>query len=304
MNGRGVINYSAGKSSHGFDCTTTEFDDALMSRGIISFEQAMLAKGASSEEALRLCKLKKEQDAAQNGTSINPLHEKPSQLEADNGKVDDSSTASSVEEGDEDDNFLHRYRAMRLEELKSSNKTAKYGEIIPISRADWKFEVNDASEDGTWVVILLTAQNASPSLIPLHSDICQLVESTLLPKIAQDHPNVKFVSIPSKSAIPDFPEENLPALFCYQYGTMQHQLIGLEEVGYCRTDGVITSDRIEQKLVSIGVFPSKMDTEHDSLNNSLGLDQSYGRSHFKGKMATMATGNDGIDNESDYDDVD
>jgi hypothetical protein len=47
MEGRGVTNYSTGKPSYGFSSATTEFDDALTSRGIVTFEQAMIAKGAT-----------------------------------------------------------------------------------------------------------------------------------------------------------------------------------------------------------------------------------------------------------------
>ena len=58
MDGRGVTNYSTDKPSYGFSTATTEFDDALMSRGVVTFEQAMIAKGASPQEARRLSEMK------------------------------------------------------------------------------------------------------------------------------------------------------------------------------------------------------------------------------------------------------
>jgi hypothetical protein len=39
MQGRGVTNYATSKPSHEYTTATTEFDDALLKRGIISFEQ-------------------------------------------------------------------------------------------------------------------------------------------------------------------------------------------------------------------------------------------------------------------------
>ena len=58
MDGRGVTNYSTDKPSYRFSTATTEFDDALMSRGVVTFEQAMIAKGASPQEARRLSEMK------------------------------------------------------------------------------------------------------------------------------------------------------------------------------------------------------------------------------------------------------
>lgn len=39
MQGRGVTNYSTSKPTHELTTATTEFDDALLERGIINFEQ-------------------------------------------------------------------------------------------------------------------------------------------------------------------------------------------------------------------------------------------------------------------------
>lgn len=39
MQGRGVTNYSTSKPTHEYTTNTTEFDDALLQRGIINFEQ-------------------------------------------------------------------------------------------------------------------------------------------------------------------------------------------------------------------------------------------------------------------------
>ena len=46
-------------------------------------------------------------------------------------------------------------------------------------------------------------------------------------QLAGTHANTKFVMIPAHSAIPDWPDANLPSLFLYRHGTMQHELIRL-----------------------------------------------------------------------------
>jgi hypothetical protein len=44
MQGRGVTNYSTSKPSHEYTTSTSEFDDALLQRGIVSFEQVRKKK--------------------------------------------------------------------------------------------------------------------------------------------------------------------------------------------------------------------------------------------------------------------
>ena len=39
MQGRGLTNYDPSKPSHEYTTSTTQFDDELMKRGIINFEQ-------------------------------------------------------------------------------------------------------------------------------------------------------------------------------------------------------------------------------------------------------------------------
>ena len=59
MEGRGVTNYSTEKPAFAFSTRTTEFDDALVERNIVTLEQAFMAKGASEKEAQRLAALKR-----------------------------------------------------------------------------------------------------------------------------------------------------------------------------------------------------------------------------------------------------
>ena len=93
MQGRGVTNFSADKPSHTITTATTEFDDALISRGIVTTEQVMLAKGASPEEAQRLAEEKRNQGKQSTATETTP---------ANNNKADDSDSDAEAEDTDEE----------------------------------------------------------------------------------------------------------------------------------------------------------------------------------------------------------
>lgn len=290
MQGRGVTNYSTSNPTHGFTTSTSEFDDALLQRGIISFEQAMMGKGATAEEANRLHGLKQEEENRKNNTSAVCM--------------DNTSRHNTDRNKDDDDEFLRRYRERRLEELKKE----KYGTVIPIQRNEWDHQVNEASKDGTWVVINLTAQKSSPNVHPMHKELCLLVEDHIIPKLANKYPAVKFVSIPSISAIENWPDTNLPTLFCYKNGKLQSQLVGLEEFGVTCSKDSISSESIEFRLGNLGVLEVEnmhelVSKEKPYYKKGVGGERGYGKSHSRGLVARLETeGDDG--DESDYDDVD
>ena len=280
MEGRGVTNYSS-NPSHGYTTNTTEFDDELMKRKIITFEQAMLAKGCSAEEAKRLVQLKQQQEASKNQTSISqPL-------------TDTKKNSTQEKESEAIDEF----RSRRLLQL-------QHGNVIPISRPEWNKEVNDASHS-QWVVILLTCNASAPNMNPYHHEICLKIEQDIVPCLASKYSEVKWVRIPSKSAIENWPDDNLPTIFCYRYGQLKKQLVGLQEFG------AINVDSLDYKLGKLGVVESDVEIDPDCLEkqnnvqNRRNMETStYGRSKFQGGMATFATSNDNDDDLSDYDDVD
>ncbi len=300
MQGRGVTNYSIDKPSHSYTTQTTQFDDALLSRNIITFEQAMMAKGASPEEAKRLAALKlqheQEQNLAANSTACYNIDSSSSHHEKD-------------KEGDDDAALLEEYRSKRLVQL-------QHGNIIPISRTDWSEQVNQSSH-GQWVVVLLTSTSSAPNLTPDHKDICLKVESELVPELAGKFQEVKWLSIPSTSAIENWPDENLPTIFCYRSGELQCQLVGLGDFGnivgsgsgYSRTNSYSSSDALEYKLGRMGVLETTIEFKYDSGRGrqtiGTGAKESssipYGRSKFQGGMSTFAT--KGYESD-DYDDVD
>ena len=255
MEGRGVTNYAADKPSYAFSTSTTEFDDALIKRGIVNFEQAMMAKGASVQEAKRLARVNQ------------------GEMEA---SIEENETESEQDESDEDE-FLKRYRQQRLQELKQG----LFGEVVPISRPDWGREVNEDSMK-VWVVVVLTSHDVD------RTGSVENAIQVLAPKFS----TVKFVTIPSGAAIPNWPDDNLPTIFLYRYGKLQTELIRMKKC--------ITAEELEWKLAELQVLETTM--EEAPLGNEQGKvhGRGYGSSVFGGTMMQLQTRQyDSDDEESD-----
>jgi hypothetical protein len=92
--------------------------------------------------------------------------------------------------------------------------------------------------------------------------LCDVVEEYIR-ELAMKFEEVKFVFIPSTSAIENWPVENLPTLFCYQYGKMQHQLIGVDALG----GPGLNCPRLEWRLARLGIVET--DLEADPLPDNL-----------------------------------
>eukprot|EP00521_Asterionellopsis_glacialis_P006726 CAMPEP_0195289430 /NCGR_PEP_ID=MMETSP0707-20130614/5711_1 /TAXON_ID=33640 /ORGANISM="Asterionellopsis glacialis, Strain CCMP134" /LENGTH=280 /DNA_ID=CAMNT_0040349433 /DNA_START=76 /DNA_END=918 /DNA_ORIENTATION=- len=280
MEGRGVTNYNVDKPSYGFTTSTTQFDDELMKRDIIQFEQAMMAKGASLEEAQRLTQLRfrpQEQSEQDTQKHHNNNNNTESSIKNDDGGGDD--------DDDDDSQFLERYRAMRIAELKK--KSNSFGQVIPISRPDWNKEVNSDSHQ-SWVVVTLTSSNTRRT---------GAVEYAIQ-ELSSKFPSIKFVSIPSQQAIENWPDTNLPSIFVYHKGTCQQQLIQM--------DTNLSVDQVEWKLAQI---IDELDTdleeepEPSSPSSSSSASRGYkGTSVFGGQMSQLKTQDK--HEEEDYDAVD
>ena len=217
MEGRGVTNYSVDKPSYAFSGATTDFDDALIQHGVVTKEQALAAKGMSAEDARRL---------AANPATLPVQRKLPDSADADA----DAAAAGDGEENDslpdddedEDDEFFTQYRAQRLAELeqesnqKSSAQEHRYGEPVWIDRTEWTRHVNDDSHH-VWVVVCLASSDTERT-----GRVQEAVQA-----LAALHTRTKFVLIAADSAIARWPVENLPSLFLYRHGTMQHEMVRL-----------------------------------------------------------------------------
>lgn len=264
MEGRGVTNYSTDKPSFAYSARTTEFDDALLERNIVTLEQVFMAKGASEKEAQRLAALKRAQD-------------NPNEIEE---VVTENKNDSNEESDIDDDEFLAQYRRQRLQELKKKSQ-GPYGVVVPISRQDWIRQVNDDSHKA-WVVVTLTSHDVE------RTGCIEGAANTLAPKF----PSVKFVTIPSTSAIADWPNENLPTIFLYRDGSLQKELI--------RLNTNITADELEWTLSQYGVVETELEEPPSpSRKESHSFSPRYGGSSiFGGSLAQLETRR----NESDDDD--
>jgi hypothetical protein len=209
---QGITRYN-GESSVDFTGNTTEFDDELIRRGIVTKRQALLAKGMSAETADRLLAAAAAATGGGGNTTTAPIQPlKKNNFEE--GEEDDYD--------DDDDDFLREYRQRRLAELEQQQQKKShqrgspvFGEVVYIDRTEWKRHVNEASLQ-SWVVVCLTS-----------SDVLRTGPfERIIQELATEYPTTKFVKIPVRSAIPNnFPLSNLPGLFAYRYGQMQHELL-------------------------------------------------------------------------------
>lgn len=261
LQGHGVANYNLDKPSYAFTASTTEFDDQLIRRDIVTLEAAIMAKGASQQEANRLA------DLQRNGTVI-----PASKTQQPNDGNDDES------DNNDNDYFISKYRQERLEQWKKECEQPSFGDVIPISRPEWTYHVNEASIK-SWVMVCLTADVERTGCI-----------EAAMEDLAVKFPNIKFTTIHNQAAIPNWPEENLPSLFLYRHGTMQHQLVAMD----CN----ISPDQLEWKLSNFGVLDSLL-VEEPSPQHSPRIQGYGGSSSFGGTMATLVTKSLG-----DYDDFD
>ena len=253
MEGQGVINYAAAdnhRPSYAFSGATTEFDDALLQRGIVTRDQVLLSKGMSVADAERLLQQsssgqQQQQHESTNSTSVEGQLRDERKINQSEFTDDGDDEDDSDFEDNEDDAFLQEYRRKRMMELQEESSTAAgtvpkrrtFGEVVYIDRTEWIRHVNEDSVDGTWVVVCLTSSDTERT---------GRVEAIIAKELAAEHPATKFVLIPSHSAIANWPDANLPSLFLYRHGTMQHELI--------RLPVDLTREQLEETLTELNVL--------------------------------------------------
>jgi hypothetical protein len=214
QNGRGVTNYQSGNPSHGLSGRTTEFDDELMRRGIVTAEQVYLAKEAPPEEAQRLAQQLRERNQPTTTTtaiSTGAAFTNTAKEEA-NGESDDE----SLEDDDEDDDeFLQQYRQERIKEMQQQQQQQEDA-ILHISREEWTLHVNQASQSNRWVLVALINENCRDRVIQ---------ELRNLQRRQPENCISSMVTIIATDAIPNWPVERVPTLFAYCNGIKQHEWI-------------------------------------------------------------------------------
>ena len=257
-----------GAQSTPFTTQLTDFDDALIKRGICSREQCLLAKGMSEDQVLDT--LVAEEVELQTRAAEDTLRASLLDRELNPEKVREEIAANAstkeldeLEEDDDfcDDAFLAKYREQRISELRDKQKMKKHGEVLEIQRDQWTREIN-ASSNLSWVFVHLYED---------HVRDC-VVLNRVLAEIAKKHAQVKFVKIRAKTAVPDWPDNNLPAAYLYKDGEMRTQLVGSREIA--TGPPPFTALSVERKLVELGVLAAE-DVEEDGSDDD--AEESSGR---------------------------
>jgi Phosducin len=236
-----ITNYAIQQPSYEYTDRTTQFDDALLQRGIVTMEQVLLAKGMSIETAEQLLLQQKQRKDEEKRIINGNMNE--TQIIAANNKTVESGidNGDSDECDDGDDEFLQEYRQRRLLELqelsgKESHGRRIFGDVIMIDRTEWQHHVNEDSKS-VWVVIGLLSTHDSDRTAMMKRSLCEL---------APMYVEVKFVLISSHQAISNWPDENLPSLFLYRHGVLQHELT--------RLPIQITTNELEKSLHDLKII--------------------------------------------------
>jgi hypothetical protein len=195
---------------------TTEWDDILIKKGILTEEDVLLGKGLDPTKFMDKYK-EPEAEAQPEPTVFDKLEG------ASLGEIDE------IEDDLDDDSILAKFRESRIQQMKEEKLKNRWGSVIEISRVDWVKEVTECSKD-CWVCVHLYEDS-----IP-H---CTLVDEAMKILCAK-FPAVKFINIRSQQAVENWPEKNLPTLFCYNKGDLQVQLLTLNSVGgdSCREENL------------------------------------------------------------------
>ena len=130
------------------------------------------------------------------------------------------------------------FRSNELYESAQTTKerTRKFGDVIVIDRTEWQHHVNDDSNNVSVVVGLLSTYDSNRTGM-MKRAMCEL---------ACMHVETKFVLISSHQAIANWPEENLPSIFIYRYGKLQHEWV--------RLPIQISTEQLEDRLHEISVI--------------------------------------------------
>jgi hypothetical protein len=263
-----------GAQSTPFSTRLTDFDDALIKRGICSREQCLLAKGMSEDQVLDTLVAEEVelQTRAAEDTLRASLLDRELHPERVREEVASHATVKQLEELEEDDEFaddafLAKYRQQRISELQEKNRQKVHGEVLEISRDQWTREINAASSL-SWVFVHLYEEYVKDCV----------VLNRVLAEIARKHAQVKFVKIRAQTAVPDWPDGNLPAAYLYKDGAMRKQLVGSREIA--TGPPPFTSLSVERKLVELGVLKVEDvedDASEDDAEESSGRRSTYSR---------------------------
>lgn len=254
--GRGTINYDINKPTHALTSSgTTEFDDELLRRQIVTPHQVFLAKGATPQEAQRLAsewtQKQNQQGRLQHDQDQNQEESQNQALRQFNKKSShDDDDDSFLDDEDDDKLFMEHYRQERLAQLQEQHRQEKYRRqqqlqqqstyspsIRHISRQEWTSHVNDQSYN-CWVVVCMTEGSENGfvggslsdgegrnSSSKYHDRVVEELHRIKREFSNDTSSNINLLTIYYKDAISNWPAEHVPAMFAYRQGVKQHEWI-------------------------------------------------------------------------------
>lgn len=144
-------------------------------------------------------------------------------------------------EDSEDEEVLAQYRQKRIAEMKEIASKARFGFVQEISGVDYIDQVTKAGE-GIHVVLHLY-KGGIPHCAVLNQFMTDL---------ARKYPATKFLKAIYSTCLPNFPEKNLPSVFCYFEGNILKQFLGSMDL----RGPTITAEEFEYMLGKVGSIPT------------------------------------------------
>lgn len=162
-----------------------------------------------------------------------------------NGKRMDDMNLDELDEleDSEDEEVLQQYRNKRLAEMREMSSKARFGTVQEISGVDYVDQVTKAGE-GIHVVLHLYKGG-----IPQ----CALLNQYMI-DLARRFPQTKFLKAIYSTCLPNFPEKNLPSIFCYYEGNIRKQFLGAMAL----RGPTITVEEFEYLLGQVGSIETEL----------------------------------------------
>lgn len=226
------------------DSEDTEWNDILREKGIIPPKKELEVTEEQIEELLDEVIRKKTEGKDLSEMNIDEL----------NALLDDSN-----EDLLEDDRIVQQYRQQRIKEMQDYVVTAKFGTVLPLQKAEYSREVNDASKD-CYVVVYLYQD---------HIPICKLLLQ-YLDILAKKYPHTKFMKIRADLCIENYPDKNCPTLIIYGKGQLVRHLAG----NLAGTEDS-TVETLEAMLKAMGALGKPSPTYYDSSKSKNDEDEDF-----------------------------
>ena len=117
-------------------------------------------------------------------------------------------------------------RQQRINELATTSKASKFGQVFALQKPDYKRDVTEASREA-YILVLMTSSLGTNTESALASELWQ--------ELASKFGNIKFCEIRANLCVEGYPESNTPTVLIYKNGDIAKQLVTLNELGGPRT---------------------------------------------------------------------